>query len=263
MCDPLVGGLIAGAASLASGAASMSEAQQVQSEQQNANDQWVAEQQAFRKQFLDQDSALRDQANNARENTLNQISPTNVKANQATEEQRLNTQFTGGGGQPAGYSPVTASGAAISGGAADTTTKSDLASQVNQATAAARSRISALATAQSYGGSQFGFGTSVPLALQSGGQQIGLASAERGNLAQTYGVEQQIQPLHYIMGPNAGLAGTLASSLASVAGKGIGYGAAQSTLPGAASVAGAAGDGGTGFNVTGLFNNLPADTFNV
>ena len=95
----------------------------------------------------------------------------------------------------------------MSGGAADTTTKTDLAKQVNDATAAARSRISALATAQSYGGSQFGFGTSVPLALQSGGQQIGLASAERGNIAQTYGVEQQIQPLHYIMGPNAGLAG--------------------------------------------------------
>jgi hypothetical protein len=236
MCDPLVGGLIAGAASLASGAASMGEAQQVQSEQQNANNQWVAEQQAFRKNFLDQDSALRNQANAARENTLNQISPTTVEANQQTEQQRLNTQFTGGGNP--NYSPVTASGAAVSGGAADTTTKTDLAKQVNDATAAARSRISSLATAQSYGGSQFGFGTSVPLALQAGGQQIGLASAERGNLAQTYGVEQQIQPLHYIMEPNAGLAGTLASSLASVAGKGLGYAGAQSTLGGAASAMG-------------------------
>lgn len=238
MCDPLVGGLIAGAASLGSAAYSANEAQQVQSEQQNANNQWVAQQQAFRSNFLNQDSALRDQANNARENTLNQISPATVKANQQTEQQRLDTQFTGGGGQPAGYSPVTASGAAVSGGAADTTTKSDLASQVNQATAAARSRISALATAQSYGGSQFGFGTSVPLALQSGSQQIGLASAERGNLAQTYGVEQQIQPLHYIMGPNAGLAGSVASSLASVAGRGLGYAGAQSTLGGATSTVG-------------------------
>jgi hypothetical protein len=227
MCDPLVGGLVAGAASLASGAASMGEAQQVQSEQTNANNQWVSEQQAYRSNFLNQDSALRDQANNARENTLNQISPTTVKANQQTEQQRLNTQFNGGGTTPAADA---SSGPALSGGAADTTTKSDLASQVNQATAAARSRISALATAQSYGGSQFGMGTQVPLALQSGSQQIGLASAQRGNLAQTYGVEQQIQPLHYIMGPNAGLAGTLASSLASVAGKGIGYAGAQSTL---------------------------------
>jgi hypothetical protein len=262
MCDPLVGGLIAGAASLGSAAYSANEAQQVQSAQTQANDQWVAEQQAFRKNFLDQDTALRNTANTARENTLNQISPTNVKANQQTEQQRLDTQFTGGGGQPAGYSPVTASGAAISGGAADTTTKSDLASQVNQATAAARSRISALATAQSYGGSQFGFGTSVPLALQSGSQQIGLASAERGNLAQTYGVEQQIQPLHYIMGPNAGLAGSVASSLASVAGKGLGYAGAQSTL-GGGGAAGGIGGGGGGYDVTGIFNNLPADTFNV
>jgi hypothetical protein len=242
--------LIAGAASLGSAAYSANEASQVQSEQQNANNQWVAEQQAFRKNFLDQDAALRNQANTARENTLNQISPTNVKANQQTEQQRLDTQFTGGGGQPSQYSPVTASGAAISGGAADTTTKSDLAKQVNDATAAARSRISALATAQSYGGSQFGFGTSVPLALQAGGQQIGLASAQRGNLAQTYGVEQQIQPLHYIMGPNAGLAGGVASSLASVAGKGIGYGAAQSTLGGA----GAAG--GIGADAIGNMSNV-------
>jgi hypothetical protein len=261
MCDPLVGGLIAGAASLGSAAYSANEAQQVQSEQENANDEWVAQQEAFRKQFLDQDSALRDQANKARTDTLNQISPATVKANQATEQQRLDTQFTGGGGQPAGYSPVTASGAAISGGAADTTTKNDLAKQVNQATAAARSRISALATAQSYGGSQFGFGTSVPLALQSGSQGIGLASAQRGNIAQSYGVEQQIQPLHYVMGPNAGLAGGVANALASVAGKGIGYGAAQSTLGGAAPFTGAGGGGG--YDVTGMFNNLPDDTFNV
>jgi hypothetical protein len=247
MCDPLVGGLIAGAASLGTAAYSANEAQQVQTEQQNANDQWVAQQQVFRKQFLDQDSALRNQANTAREATLNQISPTTVKANQQTEQQRLDTQFTGGGGQPSGYSPVTASGAAVSGGAADTTTKNDLAKQVNDATAAARSRISALATAQSYGGSQFGFGTSVPLALQSGGQQIGLASAERGNIAQTYGVEQQIQPLHYIMGPNAGLAGSVASSLASVAGKGLGYAGAQA-MGGAGAAAGAGADAISGMS---------------
>ena len=247
MCDPLVGGLIAGAASLASGAISYSEAQGVQSAQENANSQWVAEQQAFRKNFLDQDAALRNQANTARENTLQQISPATVKANQATEEQRLNTQFTGGGNP--NYSPVTASGAAISGGAADTTTKNDLAKQVNDATAAARQRISSLATAQSYGGSQFGFGTSVPLALQSGGQQIGLASAERGNIAQTYGVEQQIQPLHYILGPNAGLAGTLANTLGAVAGKGIGYGAAQSTL-------GSAGNGLTDATFNGMTDEM-------
>jgi hypothetical protein len=251
MCDPLVGGLIAGAASLGSAAYSANEASQVQSEQQNANDQWVAEQQAFRKNFLDQDAALRNQANTARENTLQQISPATVKANQQTEQQRLDTQFTGGGGQPASYSPVTASGAAISGGAADTTTKSDLAKQVNDATAAARSRISALATAQSYGGSQFGFGTSVPLALQAGGQQIGLASAERGNIAQTYGVEQQIQPLHYIMGPNSGVAGSVASSLASVAGKGLGYAGAQ-----AMGGAGAGAAGGIGADAIGSMSNV-------
>jgi hypothetical protein len=226
MCDPLVGGLIAGAASLGSAAYSANEAQQVQSEQENANAQWVAEQQAFRKQFLDQDAAFRNQANTAREQTLQQISPAQVKQSQQTEQQRLDTQFTGGGGQPAGYGPPTGDTKTTS----DPATKSDLAKQVNDATAAARSRISALATAQSYGGSQFGFGTQVPLALQSGAQQIGLASAERGNIAQTYGVEQQIQPLHYIMGPNAGLAGSVANSLASVAGKGLGYAGAQSTL---------------------------------
>jgi hypothetical protein len=231
MCDPLVGGLIAGAASLASGAISYTEAQDVQSKQTQANDQWVAEQEAYRKNFLDQDSTLRNQANTARQTTLNQLDPNNVKSQIQTEQQRLDTQFTGGGGQPAGYSPVTASGAAISGGATDTTTKNDLASQVNQATSAARSRISSLATAQAYGGSQFGFGTQAPLELQSGAQQIGLASAERGNLAQTYGVEQQIQPLHYILGPNASIAPTLANTLASVAGKGLGYAGAQASIP--------------------------------
>jgi hypothetical protein len=247
MCDPLVGSLIAGAASLGSAAYSANEAQQVQSEQTNANNQWVAEQQAYRKNFLDQDSQLRDQANTARENTLNQISPATVKANQQTEQQRLDTQFTGGGTTP---SADASSGPALSGGAADTTTKSDLAKQVNDATAAARSRISALATAQSYGGSQFGMGTQVPLALQSGAQQIGLASQERGNLAQTYGVEQQIQPLHYIMGANSGLAGSVASSLASVAGKGLGYAGAQSTLGGAGAAAG--GNGLTNATFSGL-----------
>ena len=224
---------------------------------QNANDQWVAEQQAFRKNFLDQDSAAsRHRPTQARENTLNQISPTTVKANQATEQQRLDTQFTGGGGQPAGYGPATGDAETTN----DPTTKTDLAKQINDATTAARSRISALATAQSYGGSQFGFGTSVPLALQSGGQKIGLASAERGNIAQTYGVEQQIQPLHYIMGPNAGLAGSVASSLASVAGKGLGYAAAQGTLGGAAGAGGAAlgdmSDDDLGAAIAGAFGTV-------
>lgn len=247
MCDPLVGGLIAGAASLASGAVSYSEAQAAQSAQQNANSQWVSEQQTLRKNFLDQDAALRDKAETARQDTLNQISPATTKQNITTEQQRLNTQFTGGGNP--NYSPVTASGAAISGGAADTTTKNDLARQVNQATAAARQRISSLATAQAYGGSQFGFGTSVPLALQSGGQQIGLASAQRGNIAQTYGVDQQIQPLHYIMGPNAGLAGTVANTLGAVAGKGLGYAGAQATL-------GAAANGLTDDTFNGLTDEM-------
>ena len=72
-----------------------------------------------------------------------------------------------------------------------------LTSQVNQATAQARSRIQALATANSYGGSFGGLGTTVPIQFAQGGNDINELNAIRQGNLKTYGVQQQVQPINY------------------------------------------------------------------
>ena len=100
-----------------------------------------------------------------------------------------------------------------------------LTTQVNQATAQARERIQALATANSYGGSFGGLGTTVPITFAQGGNDINLANSIRQGNLKTYGVQQQVQPIQYTVGPgttaqqsNAKAFGSLAGTLAGAAG---------------------------------------------
>jgi hypothetical protein len=93
-----------------------------------------------------------------------------------------------------------------------------LTSQVNQATAQARSRIQALATANSYGGSFGGLGTTTPIAFAQGGNDINLQNAIRQGNLKTYGVQQQVQPLNYTIGPGTQSQESLAKGAMSLAG---------------------------------------------
>jgi hypothetical protein len=224
MCDPLTA--VAALGSVASAGMGLYEGQQASSQiaatrdaQNQANANWVA----YQKQAQAEDAA-RNKATTAQQDTLSQVSPQAQAATQTTEQQRLNSLYTqpGAGGAQQG----TAQGSLLSGeSSGDQTFMGNLTNQVNQATSAARQRIAALATAGSYGGSFGGLGTTVPIAFAQGGNDINLQNAIRQGNLKTYGVQQQVQPIQYTVGPGTtateGIAKgamSLAGSLAGMAG---------------------------------------------
>lgn len=249
MCDPLVGGLIAGAASLGSGLMQAQQTAALQSAQQNANDQWVAYQTQIHKQeALAQDQA-RNQANAAREQTLQNFTPQNQQQLQQQEAQRLNTLYTNPSGAAGAQStdPTQAANDLLSGeSSGNKQFMTSLTNQVNQATSQARGRIAALATAGSYGGSFGGLGTVDPITFQQGANAINLQNAKRQADLQTYGVQQQVQPVQYTTGPDYGVSGSIARALSNVAGAGLGAGGAKA-MSGVSSIfsGGSSGGGNT------------------
>jgi hypothetical protein len=162
---------------------------------------------------------------------------------QTTEQQRLNTLYndpnqTGKSSADPNY----AASQALSGQDKTGVSMSNLTSQVNQATSAARDRIAALATASSYGGSFGGLGTVVPQIFAQGGNTINEANAERRGDLSTYATQQQVQPLTYAAGPGAGMFGSIAKALGGIAGSGLGN-AAQGAWGGGKTSAGTPGGG--------------------
>jgi hypothetical protein len=119
-------------------------------------------------------------------------------------------------------------------------------SQINQATAQARQRIAALATASSYGGSFGGLGTTVPIALAQGGNAINLQNAIRQGDLKTYGVQQQVQPVNYTFGPGTPATAGIGKALGSIAGTLAG--SAGPKVAGSMGSLGASAFGGTGYN---------------
>jgi hypothetical protein len=256
MCDPLSLGLAAISAVGSIGGALMqaSQAQDVANKQNTANEQWVAYQQKIHQEEATAQDQARNAANQAREQTLQKVSPEAQTAEQQAEQARLNTTYQGSsatGPGRAGANPATAAPYALSGettgvGAVpgqNAATMNSLSSQINAATGQARSRIANLATANSYGGSFGGLGTTVPIAFQRGANQINLQNEIRKGDLQTYGVEQQVQPIRYALGPGYGTAGNIATALAGVAGKAAGAGLAKGF--------GGFGGGGGGVDMSG------------
>lgn len=243
----------------------------VQNAQNNANAQWVAYQdQIHRQEGLAQDQA-RNQANAAREQTLQQFTPQNQTQMQQAESQRLNNLYTNpsaAAGKPTADTSVASNDLLSGESSGNKQFMTSLTNQVNQATQQARGRIASLATAGSYGGSFGGLGTTDPILFAQGGNQINLANAKRQSDLATYGVEQQVQPLQYTFGPGYGTMGSIAKSLSSIAGSGLGAGAAGllgGGGGGAASSIVSGFDPGTsmaGYNVGSLFDSLPNNIFN-
>ena len=223
MCDPLVGGLIAGAASIASAGIQSSENAALAQRQQEANDQWVA----YQNKIHQEQAAAEDQARNAaeaqRQQTLQKVSPQTQQQEQIGEQQRLNTLYNTSTQGKTYTDPNNPSSLLLSGEqSGNQQFQNSFTSQVNQATQQARGRIAALATAQSYGGSFGGLGTIVPQQFMQGGNYINMINDIRQGNLKTYGVEQQVQPIQYAAGPNSNLFGSIGTALGGLAGKGLG-----------------------------------------
>jgi hypothetical protein len=232
MCDPLVGGLIAGAASLATGAMQASQLADVQNKQNQANDAWVAYQTKIHREQTAAEDQARQAANAARLDTLQKVSPENQQQEQMTEQQRLNTLYNkSDAGTPqdtSNASNVLLSGeqTGVQGDPGNRSFMNNLTTQVNNATQQARQRIAGLATANSYGGSFGGLGTVVPQQFMQGGNYINMVNDIRQGNLKTYGVEQQVQPLNYAIGSTTSALGGISQALGGLAGKGIGTGMA-------------------------------------
>ena len=222
MCDPvsmisLAGAAISAGAGLYEGSQAASQLAATNQAQNNANNAWVA----YQKQIHDQEAlaeqTAREKATSAQQSTLNKISPQAQEQTQTDEQQRLNSLYNkAGASAPGGQGGATP---LLSGeGSGNQSTINSITSQVNQATAQARQRIAALATASSYGGSFGGLGTTVPIALAQGGNQINLENAIRQGDLKTYGVQQQVQPVQYTFGPGTTQTAQLGKALGSIAG---------------------------------------------
>jgi hypothetical protein len=263
MCDPLTA--VAAVGSLASAGAGLYESMQASSEvaatqkaQTDANNAWVAYQTKIHDEQAQAEDLARQKATGAQQATLDKVSPQAQAATQTTEEQRLNSLYTkpGAGTAAGGNAP---SGSLLSGEqSGDQTFMGNLTSQVNQATAAARKRIGALATASSYGGSFGGLGTTVPIAFAQGGNDINLQNAIRQGNLKTYGVEQQVQPLNYTIGSGTEEKESLAKGLMSVAGSLAGIAGPKAISSGVFS--GFGGGGATAGNAVD-WSAIPNNTF--
>lgn len=226
MCDPLVGGLIAGAVSLGAGAMQAQGQADMASKQQSANDQWVAYQNRIHQQQVTADEAARTKADAARQDALAKVTPQAQQQTVTDEQQRLNTLYN----QSSPYSKANISDPSSFASTGEQTGPGsgqfmqNLTQKVNEASQLARERISNLATAGAYGGTFGGLSTTTPINMMQGAQGIQLQSDIRQGNLKTYGVEQQVQPLHYELGSGTQALGGIAGALAKIAGSGIGTG---------------------------------------
>jgi len=120
-----------------------------------------------------------------------------------------------------------------------------LAKKISDATASAKQRIGALATAQSYGGSQGGLGTVNPINQAKAGAGIDLANEKRRGSMGAYGVEQAVSPIDIeysnpiadiassFMGVGAQRLGSMFADSLGAVGGGLGGTAASSIFPNA------------------------------
>jgi hypothetical protein len=282
MCDPLTAVAIAGSA-LSAGAGIYEGQQQaagladVQNKQNQANQDWVAYQTRIHQQQVAQEDAARERATGVQQSTLQKVSAPQQEAEQGAEQERLNTLYTKPGASgAAGTGSTNPNDLLLSGeNPGNQTFMDSLTTQVNNATSQARSRIQALATANSYGGSFGGLGTTVPIQFAQGGNDINALNAVRQGNLKTYGVQQQVQPINYAIGPGTEAAGSIAKGAMSIAGSLAGFAgprvASSGVLSGLFSGGGGAAAGGGSaydnldygsFAGTPDFSYLPDNTFN-
>jgi hypothetical protein len=220
MCDPMVGMLVSAGSALIN----YQQQSDVMSQQQAANDAWVAYQQQAQQKELAADEAARQKAESARQTSLTDVNAGAQKQQQSTEEARLTQLYTPQSIKQGGQGGDQLPGDLLLSGQQYATpeVQQQIAGQMNSAAQDARSRIAALATINSYGGSQFGLQPTVNQAFQTSGQQIALqGDIRQGDLA-VLQAARNVQPLHIVATPSPW--GGIASALAGAAGKGFGGG---------------------------------------
>jgi hypothetical protein len=220
MCDPM--SIIGIGLSIGMAAMQYSAQQDMASKQQAANDAWVSYQRRESNAENMRQENLRQKAEAAREGSLSELTPEKQTAAQENEQSRLEKVLTPedlanlAAGKTESVNDKLLSGQQHM--AADV--KGNIANSLAKAAQEARSRISALAAVQSYGGSQYGLTNRANSIFNASGQDIRLAGDERQGSLAAYGVAKQVQPLQYQMTPSPFGGG--ANALAGKVGGGLG-----------------------------------------
>jgi hypothetical protein len=198
LCDPLtLGSLAIGAA----GTAANSIGQANAAKKQNAEyDAWVATQRKNRTEANARQDELRQQAEAARELSVQQLSGESQKAEQDTEQARLEAELAGeteGNTEESNTAKATADAQLTGSQYAGDVYQQDFANQLSKAMSSAKDRIKALATVQSYGGSANSLANQNAQALATSGQEIDLANNKRRGELAAYQIAQAVEPESY------------------------------------------------------------------
>jgi len=179
---------------------------------------------------------MREQAEGARQETLQAMDPRNQMAAREAEQGRLSQQLESDAGLPGAGQTLTTGNVVDSDLGKDLrysseATKADRAASINSATAESRKRIAALAAVQSYGGSQFGLGNRNERLINKSGGAIDMQNMFRKGSQAAYQTEAAVSPEKYQISPWVGLASGIANTIAGGVGgefgRTAGYGAAQ------------------------------------
>jgi hypothetical protein len=224
MCDPLSIAAVSAAGSLVAGGIDYMGQQATVDAQNKANQDWVNYQRAQSQKAAAEDEALRQKAAAAAAQTQAAVNPQTQEAEQQVQEGKLTGDYMSGTLAAPGADPNTAllAGQGGSGSGVSSDITSDIASRVTAAAREAQGRIKALAGLASYGSGYGDVGNLVNTSITTGNQNIALTGDERSGVAKTLGVAQTVPVEQFTQGSN--IAGTIASSLANVAGNAFGSG---------------------------------------
>ena len=227
MCDPV--SIIGLGFSIGMSMYNMQQQQDMASQQNAANDQWVAYQRRQSQEYLKRDEQLRLNAEAARSGSLEGLDAKKQTAAQENEADRLKVALTPEDiANQAEGDPNAIASAMFSGQEnGSDEMKSAIQGHIQQAAIEARKRIAALANVQSYGGSQYGLTNRANSIFNAAGQDIRLAGNERAGQLSAYNVAKAVEPIK-ISQYSGGAAGGLAQAGASVAGTGLGNALATS-----------------------------------
>jgi hypothetical protein len=227
MCDPV--SIIGLGFSIGMSMYNMQQQQDMASQQNAANDQWVAYQRRQSQEYLKRDEQLRLNAEAARSGSLEELAAPKQTAAQEDEAARLTKALTPEElANQAEGDPNALASAMFSGqqnGSEEM--KTAIQGHIQQAAIEARKRIAALANVQSYGGSQYGLTNRANSIFNAAGQDIRLAGNERAGGLSAYNVAKAVEPIK-ISQYSGGAAGGLAQAGAQIAGQGLGNALATS-----------------------------------
>ena len=222
MCDPI--SIIGLGLSIGMAAANYSAQQEMASQQQSANDAWVAYQRRQSQAYAAQDEQLRKNAEAARTSALTELSPQKQQAAQENEQARLTASLTPEQIANMAKGDPNAIASRMLSGQQNTATdvKQSIQDQIQQAAIDARKRIAALAAVQSYGGSQYGLTNRANTIFNTAGQDIRLSGDERQGALAAYNVAKAVEPIKIVQYGSGSALGGLSSAAAKIGGGGLG-----------------------------------------